>query len=40
MNPTISCKELERINTPKTINIEAHIKKKTVQEVKYHIEKE
>ena len=40
MNPTTSCKALERINAPKTLKIEGHIKKKNVQEVKYHIEKE
>jgi len=40
MNPTISCKALERITTPRTLKIERHIKKKNVQEVKYHIEKE
>ena len=40
MNQTISCKELVRITTPQTLNIEGHIKKKKVQEVKYHTEKE
>jgi len=40
MNLTISCKALERITTTQTLKIEAHIKKKKVQEVKYHIEKE
>ena len=40
MSPTISCKTLERITTPKTLNIEGHIKKKKVQEVKDHTEKE
>eukprot|EP00253_Pinus_taeda_P027532 PITA_27532 len=38
MNPIISCKALERITTPQTLKIEGHIKKKKVQEVKYHIE--
>jgi len=38
MNPTISCKELEETTTPQTLNIEGHIKKKKVQEVKDHIE--
>eukprot|EP00253_Pinus_taeda_P032873 PITA_32873 len=40
MNPTVSCKALERITTPQTLNIEGDIKKKKVQEVKDHIEKE
>jgi len=40
MNQTISCKALERITTPQTLKIEGHIKKKKVQEVKDHIEKE
>ena len=40
MNPTISCKALARINTPQTLKIEGHIKKKKVQEVKDHIKKE
>jgi len=40
MNPTISCKALERITTPETLKIKGHIKKKKVQEVKDHIEKE
>jgi len=39
MNPSISCKALARITT-KTLKIEGHIKKKKVQEVKYHIKKE
>jgi len=38
MNPIISCKALARITTPQTLNIEGHIKKKKVQEVKDHIE--
>ena len=38
MNLTISCKALARITTPQTLKIEGHIKKKIVQEVKYHIE--
>ena len=37
MNPTISCNSLVRITTPQTINIEGHIKKKNVQELKDHI---
>ena len=37
MNPTISCKELEEITTPQTLNIEGHIKKKKIQAVKDHI---
>ena len=37
MNPTISCKALERITTPQTLTI-GHIKKKNVEEVKDHIE--
>ena len=28
MNPTISCKGLEEISTPQTLEIEGHIKKK------------
>ena len=40
MNQTISCKALARITTPQTLKIEGHIKKKKVQEVKDHIEKE
>ena len=40
MNQTISCKALARITTPQTLKIEGHIKKKEVQEVKYHIKKE
>eukprot|EP00253_Pinus_taeda_P036042 PITA_36042 len=40
MNLTISCKALARNTTPQTLNIEGHIKKKNVQEVKDHIEKE
>ena len=40
MNPTISCKALERITTPQTLKVEGHIKKKNVQEVKDHVEKE
>jgi len=40
MNLTISCKALERITTPKNLKIEGHIKKKNVQEVKDHVEKE
>ena len=40
MNQTISCKALARITTPQTLNIEGHIKKKKVQEVKDHIKKE
>ena len=40
MNMTISCKALERFTIPQTIKIEGHIKKKKVQEVKDHIEKE
>ena len=39
MNPTISYKAVERITT-QILKIEAHIKKKKVQEVEYHIEKE
>ena len=38
MNPTISCNALAEITTPQTIEIEGHIKKKNVQEVKDHIE--
>jgi len=38
MNPTISCKALERIITPQTLKIQGHIKKEKVQEVKDHIE--
>eukprot|EP00253_Pinus_taeda_P016376 PITA_16376 len=38
MNPTISCNALDEIITPQTINIEGHIKKKNVQELKDHIE--
>ena len=38
MNLTISCKALARISTPHTLKIEGHIKKKKVQEAKYHIE--
>ena len=38
MNPTISCNALDGITTPQTINIERHIKKKNVQELKDHIE--
>ena len=38
MNQTISCKALAGITTPQTIEIEGHIKKKNVQEVKDHIE--
>ena len=38
MNPTISCKGLEEITTPQTLEIEGHIKKKKVQAVKDHIE--
>jgi len=37
MNPTISCNALAGINTPQTIQIEGHIKKNNVQEVKDHI---
>ena len=40
MNQTISCKALARITTPQTLKIEGPIKKKKVQEVKDHIEKE
>ena len=40
MNQTISCEALARITTPQTLKIEGHIKKKKVQEVKYHTEKE
>ena len=40
MNPTISCKALARITTPQNLKIEGHIKKKKVQEVKDHIEKQ
>ena len=40
MNLTISCKELERISTPQILKIEGHIRKKKIQEVKDHIEKE
>ena len=40
MNQAISCKALARITTPQTLKIEGHIKKKKVQEVKDHIEKE
>src|SRR3984885_8874722 len=38
MNQTISCKALARITTTQTLKIERNIKKKNVQEVKYHIE--
>ena len=38
--PTISCKALARITTPQTLKIEGHMKKKMVQEVKDHIQKE
>ena len=38
MNLTISCKAFARITAPQTLNIEGHIKKKKVQEVKDHIE--
>jgi len=38
MHPTIAYNALARTTTPQTINIEGHIKKKNVQEVKYHIE--
>ena len=31
MNLTISCKGLEEITTPQTLEIEGHIKKKNVQ---------
>jgi len=37
MNLTISCKASARITIPQTLKIEGHIKKKKVQEVKYHI---
>ena len=40
MNLTISCKAFARITTPQTLKIEGHIKKKKVQEVRYHTEKE
>jgi len=40
MNLIIYYKELERITTPQTIEIEGHMKKKKVQEVKHHIKKE
>jgi hypothetical protein len=40
MNPAISCKALAGITTPETLKIEGHFKKKKVQEVKDHIEKE
>ena len=40
MNPTTSCKALEIITTPQTLKIEGDIKKKNIQEVKYHINKE
>ena len=40
MNQTISCKALARVTTPQTLKIEGHIKKKKVQEVKDHTEKE
>jgi len=38
MNLTISCKGLEEITTPQTLEIERHIKKKKVQAMKDHIE--
>src|ERR1700733_1838650 len=38
MNPTISCKGLEEITTPQTLEIEGHIKNKKVQAVKDHVE--
>ena len=38
MNQTISCKGLEKITTPQTIEIEGHIKKKKFQTMKDHIE--
>ena len=38
MNLTISCNVLAGITTPQTINIEGHMKKKNVQELKDHIE--
>jgi len=38
MNPTISCKGLEEITTPQTLERERHIKKEKVQAVKDHIE--
>ena len=38
MNPTISCKGLEEITTPQTLEVEGNIKKKQVQAVKDHIE--
>jgi len=40
MNLNISCKALARITTPQTLKIEGHIKKKKVQGVNDHIEKE
>src|ERR1700759_2692211 len=40
MNQSISCKALAGITTPQTIEIEGHIKKKNVQEVKDHTEHE
>ncbi len=40
MNQTISCKALARITTPQNLKMEGHIKKKNVQEVKDHIDKE
>jgi len=38
MNMTISCNALAGINTPQTLKVEGHIKKKKVQTMKYHIE--
>ena len=40
MNLAISCNALVGTITPQTLKIEAHIKKKKVQKVKDHIEKE
>jgi len=40
MNPTISCNALEEITILQTLNIEGHIKKKKIQEVKDHIERQ
>jgi len=38
MNLILPCTTLLRITTRQTLNIEGHIKKKNVQEVKYDIE--
>ena len=40
MSPATSYKALKIVTTPQTLKIEGHIKKKKVQEVKDHIEKE